>query len=596
MKKQIFSLLTLLCLFTTTITQAQSWYGWNDDDDDEPFLGVQSDQISDEKAEILGFDNPYGSYVSKVLAGTAAEKAGIQPFDYIYGIDGEWVDDDDGLTELIDDYDAGDKVKIHLVRKGKKMTVNATFGTRSDRASSSRVSKNEQAFLGINRHSRNNDDELGVRIYPVSNSTAASMGLRSGDVITSINGYPIIDWDDISTAIDNAEVGSEMVVEYTRERAPKRASAPVQSYAATKSYKSKSKSNKSRAFLGIYSDKLSRSKAQKLGFENRHGSYVSGIIGNTAAEQAGLQPFDYIYGIDEYRTNENQSLTGILRKYYEGEKATLYLVRNEQNITVPVTFGNKAKSKNKNKNKCQEPFLGIRQNTSSPSDRGVRVDIVKSSTAMAMNMEDGDIVTSINGYRMIDWEDIGTAIDNMTVGEPIKVEWIRDGQPMRSSEPIKSQCDTEKDRSWDFNFNEDFSFGFNDNDDDDNYRGTRGRPDISNMQVEVSDVDASEAANLRRNYGVEMPTTNNLNVQALKMTPNASKGLFDLEFDLPDTGETTVRIFNNAGRIIYNYELGNFSGDFQDEVDISQNGTGTYYLEIRQDAKSTTKKLVLQGG
>jgi hypothetical protein len=45
--------------------------------------------------------------------------------------------------------------------------------------------------------------------------------------------------------------------------------------------------------------------------------------------------------------------------------------------------------------------------------------------------------------------------------------------------------------------------------------------------------------------------------------------------------------------MIYEYDLGDFSGPFEDQVDIAQNGPGTYFLEVRQGDKSATKKLLL---
>ena len=43
--------------------------------DEYAFLGIYSERVSKEKAKKLGFDNPYGSYVSSVIPGTAAGRA-----------------------------------------------------------------------------------------------------------------------------------------------------------------------------------------------------------------------------------------------------------------------------------------------------------------------------------------------------------------------------------------------------------------------------------------------------------------------------------------------------------------------------------------
>ncbi|MEK7254358.1 MAG: hypothetical protein AAB316_06420 [Bacteroidota bacterium] len=52
-------------------------------------------------------------------------------------------------------------------------------------------------------------------------------------------------------------------------------------------------------YLGVEAIHISEEKAKKLGFTNVHGSYVSKVMERSSAKQAGLQPFDYIYGVDE---------------------------------------------------------------------------------------------------------------------------------------------------------------------------------------------------------------------------------------------------------------------------------------------------------
>ena len=98
----------------------------------------------------------------------------------------------------------------------------------------------------------------------------------------------------------------------------------------------------SRAFLGVYSNGISYKKAQKLNFDNENGSYVTGVIDHTAAAEADLQPFDYIFGIDEYRTNSDRSLTGILRKYESGETVTIHFYRNGKQQKKTVELGKRS--------------------------------------------------------------------------------------------------------------------------------------------------------------------------------------------------------------------------------------------------------------
>jgi hypothetical protein len=71
------------------------------------------------------------------------------------------------------------------------------------------------------------------------------------------------------------------------------------------------------------------------------------------------------------------------------------------------------------------------------------------------------------------------------------------------------------------------------------------------------------------------------------------KGLFQLQFELPSSGATAIQFYNSMGRVIYDYDLGQFSGEFEDHIDLAQNGTGDYFLFITQGSKSITRKIEL---
>lgn len=593
------------------------------------YLGISSHSISKEKAEKLGFETHYGAYVSKICENGAAEKAGLQVFDYIYAIEDEEVQRDQSLNALLSNYDKGDKVDIHFIRNGQKQRKSIVLGEKSN------VKNNKKCkvkpFLGINQNNRGHRSlDSGISVDIVSNSTAEAMGLEDNDIISSINGHPMIDWNDITTVINDLEVGEDIIVEYIRDGQTDRASMPIKSYNETKSWNDNSyahsgggynhdddayedeEDNRDYGFLGVYTDKVSKEKAKKLGFDNPYGSYVTGIIPGTAAEKAGVQPLDYIYGVDQYRTGESQNLTHIFRKYEPNDNATLQFVRNKRKETLAVTFGRREDVRYEEKTKCEEPFFGIRNDHSRAIKvDGVAVEIVDNSTAKSIGLENGDIITQINGHYMIDWKDIGIAIDNMVVGNTITVNFLRNGANMSKQGAIQSYCDTKpeykkheqvwnkyKDKNKHKNKDDDY-----DNDDDDNnyfdsdlvitksdYRNSDNL-NVSNIMVRISDVNSGEARNLQQRYGHQMGS--DLKINNFKLAKNTDKNLFDLTFDLPSRGETVVKIINDDGRVIYEYDLGQFSGDFSDKVDISQNGEGAYYLSIQSGVKTKTKKIIL---
>ncbi len=593
------SFLTLTLLLLQTHVALAQQHTWTNSNDKTAFLGINSDQLSDEKAKLLGFEHKYGSYVTGIIANTAAEKAGLSPFDYIYGIDNFRTDEDRSLTSIIRKYKAGDKGTLHLVRKGKQITVDVVFGNRNDTEGQEKKEK-EEVFLGVSPHEDESSDEAGVKVTVISKSTAEEMGLKDGDLITSINGYSLVDWQDLTTAIRTLKVGEKITVEYQRDgktaKAEQKAKAreiKEKTYTIITDgwdWNDKSESGNS-AFLGINSTSVSTEKAKKLGFDNPYGSYVTKVIDNTAAAKAGLQPFDYVVGVNDSRVDKDQNLTDILRKFKTGDEATLHFIRQGKAQTARVTFVKRPDQEFEwNMDDCKKPFLGISQSHQPDDQQGVAVTIVENSTAADMGLQDGDVITAINSHAILDWEDITTAINSLKVGDNIQVTYSRKGEKTNGSKPIKSYCDTKKEGEWNWGG---YEFRSDDEEVDDKQAGSE-RVNVDEVNVALQDMPEEESTQLKQRYGIDMTVSSNLAVENLQLHPNTSMGMFKLQFKLPTSGETSIRVFNGAGRLIYDYDLGMFSGDFSDEIDISQNGAGNYYLDIRQGEKRLSKKILLQ--
>jgi S1-C subfamily serine protease len=111
-----------------------------------PFLGVRYLSINDEVKQKYNLSVDYGALVLKgdngepaVTAGSAAEKAGIKEKDVILEIKPstgsgqawEKITTTDSMATIIQKYNAGDKVILHILRDGKEQDVSVTLGQRS---------------------------------------------------------------------------------------------------------------------------------------------------------------------------------------------------------------------------------------------------------------------------------------------------------------------------------------------------------------------------------------------------------------------------------------------------------------------------------
>ena len=172
------------------------------------------------------------------------------------------------------------------------------------------------------------------------------------------------------------------------------------------------------------------------------------------------------------------------------------------------------------------------------------------------------------------------------------LDYIRDGQEKSTIATMGSECnengESRNQNNWyDYNYDDSFS------DNPSQRADEEPAVDMDRIQVSMEDMDEEEAEAMA-NRGVDMPLINNLSIENIQLFPNPNRGMFRLEFELPQQGETSIRVFNSEARLIYSFDLGQYQGTFSDDIDISQNGPGAYFLEVRQGNTSMVKKVLLQ--
>jgi S1-C subfamily serine protease len=108
-----------------------------------PALGVRTIPISAELADEIGLPADYGLLIVQVTPGGSADLAGLKggteraylgniPImlggDLIVAIDGEKVEDEQDLSQMMNNHRAGDTVKVTIFRNKKKMDVSVALG------------------------------------------------------------------------------------------------------------------------------------------------------------------------------------------------------------------------------------------------------------------------------------------------------------------------------------------------------------------------------------------------------------------------------------------------------------------------------------
>ncbi len=89
---------------------------------DRPFLGVGYFIIP--KKTALYNNVPAGAYIERVVKNSSADEAGLQEGDIITEFDGQNIDEDNSLAELINNKKIGDKIKIKVFRDDEEIELN----------------------------------------------------------------------------------------------------------------------------------------------------------------------------------------------------------------------------------------------------------------------------------------------------------------------------------------------------------------------------------------------------------------------------------------------------------------------------------------
>ena len=85
-----------------------------------------------------------------------------------------------------------------------------------------------------------------------------------------------------------------------------------------------------------------------------------------------------------------------------------------------------------------------------------------------------------------------------------------------------------------------------------------------------------------------------LSINKLKFSPNPNDGKSDLSFKLNKKEPVLIKVFDIQGKEVYSEIVADFDGKYSNNIDISNNGEGIYILQIVQDEKASTSKIVIK--
>ena len=92
------------------------------------YLGIAMQPVTEQNARLFGLDAPSGVYVERVIAGSPADRAGLEPGDVMLSWGPAEVNDPTQLARLIAATEIGNEVTIKIWRNGRERSLEVVVG------------------------------------------------------------------------------------------------------------------------------------------------------------------------------------------------------------------------------------------------------------------------------------------------------------------------------------------------------------------------------------------------------------------------------------------------------------------------------------
>ena len=188
--------------------------------------------------QAYGFD--HGIIVERVVPGGPAEKAGVKSDDVILSLNGKPVKDGNDLVSRISEMPVGAEATLEIDRDGKRVQTKVVIDERD------KVFKDDLSVLGGRREMVEPDEgggeessaRFGIGIRPLTderrkqlgfaqeggvevtvveeNSLAEEIGMRTGDIIVSINRKPVASFEDVKRVQSGLKRGDAVAFKVMR--------------------------------------------------------------------------------------------------------------------------------------------------------------------------------------------------------------------------------------------------------------------------------------------------------------------------------------------------------------------------------------------
>ena len=196
-----------------------------------------------------------------------------------------------------------------------------------------------------------------------------------------------------------------------------------------------------RAWLGVEIQPVTPEIAQGLSLDKAHGALISKIMPDSPAAKTELQTGDVIVGFNGQKVENTRQLPRIVAKAPVGEKATVNVLRDGNQLSIDTTLQPIPESKQVMKTREAAPKegrLGLRlsildEDTRSElgheGDGGLIKEVMPSSPAARQGLKAGDIILKVGSATVNAPKDVVSEVRKMkSKSKPVLLLVQRDGR------------------------------------------------------------------------------------------------------------------------------------------------------------------------
>lgn len=335
------------------------------------YLGVRPQPLTDEEREELGLKAEDGGVkIMEVLPDTAAEKAGLEVDDVILSVDGTKVEDVQALVRTLQGKGAGTKIKLVILRDGKKKELEVELGRhpddppeekkeekKEDKKEEGRNEKQRQPPVPADEEQRVREKikEFQKRVLAENETRAAASKMSQDEIVKKLEEYAakVFDSEEGQKLLEAIrghieDLGGDPDKFVTRSKEGKLrptgkfaqdlARDLKESFLGLLGKKEPELKKPGKPFLGIQVDELTEDERAEHNLEAGVGVLVSLVKENSPAAKAGLKKGDILVKINGKSVRGEESLVRFMAQAKPGDQVELAFVRDGREQTVKVTL------------------------------------------------------------------------------------------------------------------------------------------------------------------------------------------------------------------------------------------------------------------